>query len=590
MNMDRRPARDISDCLRRRLQQRYLRWLAQQPVENVFLSEGWRSFWRSYRRRANRFFQSRPVVTLMYCLAACGLLLILGVLSAVLIGLICCFLPKVFFSAPDRVSFVDDSQRAAVALTRLTVFQSVALPLLFLWASQCFRNSVRLEIRDFYKKRDASQLIGYRIGFIGFVVCSAAVSVAATLGHDGSAYGAAASLIVTACLSWLAWAVGERMMAIQWRPNVSSISSPVTTVCILTILLCLVPAVAGLCYGPAVLSVSQYLAWLGPLGWVNAQLFGVSHGQTQNLLPLGFFCVVAAYLGYLLDSSTRRWAFRRQLLSIYRTREPRRDPLTSVPTDKQQVARELRQVISEGSWPTWKTLFCPRWLVGHATSLILTDGAMFALQLIFAGLVLFLESLEDGAGQPLREKLVLCALLSSVGGWNVLLLEGFAACLRDQAVLSEFAKRPVSPGVVWEEIQRDGLRFAPTQVLYSTPFVALTAVMAPEYFVRSCIAVAVALLSCFAIRTALAAGACYAALIANLREWLASWLQTLGMFAGVILLMGIVGSAIAMGTEPDSTLGVLAVNLFTQQITTLTALGLTCACWHAIGRTKQTCK
>jgi hypothetical protein len=76
--------------------------------------------------------------------------------------------------------------------------------------------------------------------------------------------------------------------------------------------------------------------------------------------------------------------------------------------------------------------------------------------------------------------------------------------------------------------------------------------------------------------------------IATLRQWLASSLQTLGMLAGVFLLMGTVGGAIAMGTKPDSTLQALAVNLITQQFATITALGIACGCWYAIGRTGQT--
>jgi hypothetical protein len=212
--------------------------------------------------------------------------------------------------------------------------------------------------------------------------------------------------------------------------------------------------------------------------------------------------------------------------------------------------------------------------------------ATFLVQLIFAGLVLFLEAVENNAGlhQTLNEKLRLITLVSSVAGWNVLLMEGFAVCDRYQAGLSEFARRPVSPGQVWKQIQLDGLRFVPTQVLYTIPFVVLTTWLAPEFMIRSGVSVAVALFSCFAIRTALCAGSCFFSATNTLQRWVAFSLHGLGLMAGGFFMLWTVGIAFAMGTEPDSTPAAFAVNVLLQQIATWTALGIACGCWHAVGR------
>ena len=570
----------ISHRLRRRLRQRYLRWLAMQPVGSICLSEGWRTFWRSCRRRANAFFRSRLVINSALCLAACGFLLVFAI-AVIFVACAVRFLPALFFSAPENLSFADPTQRAAVALTRLTVFQSAFLPLLFLWASCCFRNASSLEARSCYKKYSSLSLVGYRIGFFCFLACSVAVAVGATLGHGANCYAAAASLTVMGCVSWLAWTVGKRLMAVRWPPRMSP-AAPAAVACIFLILL--YAAVVGLCYGSGVLSISQYLKWLGPLGWVNGLLHGLSHGQTQNLLPLGTFCAVAAYTGYRLDGSTKSWAFRRRLLSIYRSQGPCPHQTTTT-TGEQQVARDLRQALSGNGWPSWRSILYPRWMKGHVTFLFLLVGALFALQLVLAGLVLFLEAVESeaGPGQILNEKLMMYALLSSVCGWAVLLLEGFAAC-RNQANLLEFSRRPVSPGETWRWVQLDGLRLVPTQVFYAIPFVALAIGLAPEYAMHNCIAVGAALWGCVALRTTLVAGSCYFASIVTLRTWMVASLQTLGVLVGWCLLVGIAGNALVVGTKPDLTPGALAVYLLVQQIATFTALGIACGSWYAVGR------
>ena len=578
---------DVPWRLRRRLRQRYLRWLARQPIENVCLSEGCRTFWRSCRRRTNAFLGSRPVVILTYCLAIGALLFFLGAAVTLVVCAIR-YLPELFFAPPEHQSFAGPAQRAAVALTRLTAFESATVPILFLWASRCFCSPSGLETRSFYEKYPPSRLAGYRIAFLCFLACSAAVAVGATIGHGATGYGVAASLTVTGCWGWLAWVAGKRLMAVRWPSRLSSANESAAAFAVLLLLMMLIvtlPAVR-LLYGPAVLVVSEHLKWLGPFGWVNDLLQGLSLGQTHNLLPLAVCCAVAVCSGYWLDRPTAGWAFRRRLLSVYRNRETSRRATISTPAEP-RVAHDLRQAIAGHDWKSWRFILWPRWVKGRATLLFLPCAVAFLLQLILARFVLLLETLEAESGQALDEKWMLCALVSSVAGWNVLLMEASAALFRDQAGLLGFARRPVSPGQLWKQHQLDGLSFAPTQVLFAVPFVALTAAVAPGYSMNSCLAVVVALLTCVAIRTVLSAGSCYFASIIYLRSWIAAVLTLLGTAGAVaegLLIVGAAGISFATHASAGLTSGERALILLLQQIAALTALGIAWGVWRAVGR------
>jgi hypothetical protein len=273
------------------------------------------------------------------------------------------------------------------------------------------------------------------------------------------------------------------------------------------------------------------------------------------------------------------------LLSNYRTRvSPRR--ATAGTAAEPQLARDLRQSLSGDGW---KSMLCPRWVRSRVTSLLLLGGTVFLLQLGLAGLVLFLESLErqGGPGTTLREKHMLSVLVSCAAGWCVAVMELVAVFFRDRSDLWEFARRPVSPGQLWKQFQLQGTRFIPAQVLLAVPFVALTAAVAPSHTMNSCFAVLVALLACFAVRTALCAGSCYFSSIANLRAWVTFILATVGMGVGFALIGGAAVSGMATCANLDWTPGEKSLALALQQIATLAALGIAWRIWYAVGSRAQ---
>lgn len=517
----------------------------------------------------------------MACVALGGLLFILGAVATAAVRLFP-LLPGLFFAAPENHTFASSAQRAAVAMTRLTVFQSVMLPVFFFWASLCFCNLPRLQDCSLYERSASSRLIVYRIVFLCFLACSAAVSVGATVGHGADAYGVAASLAVTGCLGWFAWAVGKRLMAVRWPPWI--LSPHALAGVFLILYFALVPLFMGVWFGPHVLSVSRYLKWLGPAGWVNELLLDLSIGETRNLWPLGICCIAAVVLGYRLNGPTKTWSYRRRLLSIYRTRESfQRAPSRRKREDR--VALDLRETLSGRGW---RSVLYPQWAEHHLTFLLVSCGSLLLVQLFLVGVVLFLKAVEQeaGMGETLHETRMLCVAMASAAGINVLLMEGFAASYRDQPGLAEFARRPVSPDQVWRQLQLAGVRFALAQILLSIPFVAVTIVVAPAYWMNSCFAVIVALLSCIAIRTALPAGASYYSSVIRLRPWLAIPL-IFGMFAGGFLILGTVVSAFVLCLDPDASVEVVAVRLLLQQVAPLAVFGIAWGIWFAVGHSAK---
>lgn len=578
MNLARFRRETVGNRLGRRVHQRYLRRLARQPVTSLCLSQGWRSFARSYRRRVNAFGRTRLALVLAVCFGLCGVLFVLGVAAAV-VGIVACGPPVLLFAPPEHHPFLSAAERDAVALTRLTALQSIFLPLLFLWAAYCFRNMSRLETPDFYGKPHPARLLGFRLGFGYLLACSTIITLGATIGRGEAVSGVVGTLTVTGCLGWWAWAAAKRLMAAGPPRWLASPGAPVAMIAILGMPLAMV--LIPPCFGSAGLTFSQYLPWLGPFGWVNDRLFGLSSGHLENAWPLGLACLLALSWGYWLNRSASTWAFRRRLLTNYRTRvTPQRASTTA--TGEPRLARDLRQALSGGDWKAW---LYPHWMKGRVSLFLLLYGLVFLVQLLLAWLVLFLASVTRQAapGMVFPEARMLGAVFSSVPGWNVVLLEMCALLLWDPWGLVEFARRPVSPGQVWRQSQWQGVRAIPTQVILAIPFVVVTIVVAPAYFRDSCLAVAVALLACLAIRTTFSAGACYIPAVANLRSWLAGTLGLLGMLAGNVLIFGTLASNAAACLHLEWTLGQRALAVLVPQIVTLTALGIAWGIWHAVG-------
>ena len=474
----------------------------------------------------------------MVALAAIGLVLVCVVVVAVSAVMVM-LLPAVFFSPPEHHQFASQAERAASALTRLTALQLVALPALLLAATYRSRGTTDPLRRKFYRGRDLVPRRGWRVGLAALVICSTAVSVAATLGQPGGLAAAAAAVVAYGCLGWLVLAVARRMTAVRLPGGLCEPSIQVAAVVVPLALLA--PAVSVL-YSPSVLHIAGYLSWLGPPGWINAALQQISLGQFQveKLVQLGFLSAAMGYVGYELRRRTKRWSFRRRLLRMYRAERLSRTGSALRPASRQTLAHEVRTEIAGSSGPARLTVFVPPWLSGHGKPLALLAAAQFVVQLIFSAMALFLWRLEQAAdvaqGDAVPEKLMAFALTSNVAGWSVLIHEGYFLLVRDAAKLIGFSKRPVSPVEIWWDLHRRGLRTVPMQLLLAIPFLAIPIYLGHEYWNRGLASVGLALAACFAIRTAVSAAACYLSATVVLRPLIAAPLQWLGWVACIGLL------------------------------------------------------
>ncbi len=570
-------AKGISRRLRSRLQRRYLRWLVAHPSDSFCRSTRWRNFWRSNRRRFIHFVNLRPVQWFLGAIVVMAAFAVAG-MAVVVIGFIGWLLTMTFFAPPEHHPFISDAQRSAVALTRLSIYQTVAISLAVIFCGIRSHAPKSHERREFFnRRRDVRQLIrSIVIAGLILVVGSAAVlsGVSWRLPHRLLSIGT--SVLVAGNLGWFAVALCRRAMGVR-VPRL-----PAQTVTILTLgsLFMLIMPMMTLLYGPIVFDVSQDLARIGPLGRVNSWLYELGEGQFERLLPLVALCAILAAGGYALHRSASRWAFRRRLLSLTRVIERDYTKRASDVCTPPKIARDLRGVLSGRARWSWRSIVFPRWIQGNRVTLLLIPMTLFLLQAVMIALGLFLERLEaaNDAG-TLPEKLVIFGLASSAAAWSVLSMEVAAAGYREIGKLVTFAARPVSPWDVWLDIQREGMAFVPTQILYSIPFVLTLALFSRDFLVHGSASIGVALLTCIACRTLLVAGICLSSVSANLRFWIRYPLEWILAMGGSLIVFGIGAQAMLVPIE-GSLLSVVVRQLILN-VLALFVLAVAVTAWHA---------
>lgn len=572
-------AAGISRRLKKRLHWRYLRWLAIQPPDTFCRSARWRNSVRSYNRRMNQFVNLKLVRWLGGGLLV-GAAICWAGLAIATFGVVCMALAMIFIAPPEHHPFINDAQRDAVALTRLTVYQTLAIALAVIYCTIRSHTPKELERHEFFNRRDGLRQLSWSIAIAGLILCvgSAVVLSGVSWQLPNRLVSIAASVLVAGSISWFAVALCRRAKGVR-TPR---LSAQATTFVPLGGLIMLVP-LATILYRPVVLEMSVHLAWFGPLGRANAWLYELGNGRFASLLPLGTLCAVLAVGGYCLHRSAGRWSFRRRLLFmaivVERDRAKRQSKVPETPA----IARDLRDALSSRERWSWRSIVCPRWIQGSWATLLTIAIALLLTQALMIGLGLFLARLEAAydAG-TLPEKLLIFGLASSTAAWSVLSLEVVAACYRDTGKLFTFPVRPVSPWDVWVEIQRDGLAFVPTQILYAIPFVVILALFTRDYMVHGLASVGIALLTCIAIRTFLIAGTCVASVSANLRFWIRHLLEFIVMFGGMFILLGLIGQAVVVPIE-GSLLSVVIRQLVLNAFV-LFVLAVAAMAWHAGAR------
>lgn len=577
------PFAPVQSRIWKRLRQRYARWLVQHPAEGCCQSKEWRSFWRACRRRTTAFF-NQPVVRLVsIAVAVCGAVACVAVVLFVS-GAVIVHLPNIFFSPPKRHRFESHEQRALVGLTRLTTFQTVLIPLILLSASFRFRSRLSLEQRKFHRGRDRVPRLGWRIGLAAVLVCSLAVYVGATFDNWRSLWSAAVAALVFGSLGWLVLGIGRWLTATRLPGSLSHPETQAGTIVILSFL-SLMP-VPGVLYGPTVLTISQKLQWLGPMGALNRMLLNVHVGHFPSLAFLGLLCIAAGIAGSNLNRRADGWAFRRRLLLRYRSEEPPHSNIRKIEStiaSAQQIARDVRQSLSITDWDSWSRNFGPRWFASKITWLVLFGGTMLVFQAACYGLGVLLAPLDEirvvGPTKMQSSRVLIWSLAASVPGWSIIFLEWITIFTRDLPEL-DFRRRPVSPIEFWRDLEFSGLMSFPMYLLFAMPFVVIPSIMATEYGRLSFVVLSAGLLSCVAIRTASAALILYIVAMERLGVWFQLLLAPV-MFMATALLC-------AASLWPISLRSPVAIEVVfrcvVMQLATIAAFGLAWGVWFLLSQ------
>ena len=434
------------------------------------------------------------------------------------------------------------------------------------------------ERREFFNRRRGVRQLTQSIVIAGLilVVGSAVVLGGVSWRSPNRLLSMGTSVLVAGNLGWFAIALCRRAMGVR-VPRL-----PAQTVTSLTLgsLFILLTSISTLLYGPIVFDVSEHLAWIGPLGRVNSWLFELGEGRFETLLPLVALCAILAAGGYGLHRSAGRWAFRRRLLSMTHVIERDYTKRASGVRTPPKIACDLRDVLSGRARWSWRSIVFPRWIQGNRVTLLLIPITLFLLQAVMIALGLFLERLEAASDVgTLPEKLLIFGFASSAAAWSVLSMEVAAAGYREVGKLVTFAVRPVSPWDVWLDIQREGMAFVPTQILYSIPFVVILALFSRDFVVHGSASIGIALLTCIALRTFLVAGTCMASVSANLRFWIRYPLELILALGGSIIVLGIVAQALLVPIE-GSLLSVVVRQLILN-VLALFVLAVAATVWHA---------
>jgi hypothetical protein len=528
----------ISKRLKSRLRRRYLRWYSVQPSRSFFRADGWRSFWRSYNRRANAVFAHPAVHWLAMTLVVGVALCLVGVTVAVL-GFLGQLLPMVFFAPVEAHPFESDSQRTMVAFTRLTIYQTAAMSLLLIYSAVCSHAPGELNRRRFFDRRKnvRDSLRGLSIAGLCLFLASTMCVIGVTYRSPYFLLATLVSLLTVGCVCWLVVALARRLIGLRLLRLRADLAVAGVLVAALVLLL----PFSRLCYGISILEVSESLAWLGPMGFVNSLLYSFSIGRPGAIVPLGSLCVTTAVIGCYLYLRSRSWTFHRRLISMVEILEVGRTASENKAQIQPAIERELRRILSRSEWRSWRAIFYPRWIEGNLPIVFVLLGSVFAAQMLLISMGVMLTNVEAMSDVgPQRPSELMFVLAANAAGWSILLFEGMAWCYRDSHCLTTFARRPVSPWDLWRESQWRGIVCAPTQVVYTLPFILLTASFSPKLLWYACYLIGPALLSCIALRTLVVAAVSYGSAIFSHLTWTSIVLQWVGGIVGLAVLSGMI--------------------------------------------------
>lgn len=493
------PARQSMRRVRHRLAYQHARWIATQPIKDRFWFRTCRKTRRVFRwfriyiraifNRAGEWLRKFPLVaSVLYATAwVVGVLLF----AAVLVG--ACWLVLVGPSEmlqinPDRRPLEGSDEIATVALTRLTIVLSIAAPFLWCILPGSDRNVLlrsggyqkRYGVFSFLRKPPSSQAVSvrYLLPAIGIVAALAVVSVCgifARLSHPLVA--AVGGIIFFVAFAWMVHRVGLRMMrkrsAVIWHGSVYEWLAMGLVMAGMFSLILLI--------SPGIVLVSEYLRWLGPVGYALANLQAVAGGNYQALLPVTVLCTLVIAIGKWAEQDVGTWANRRKLVTSRRLlNRAEVKEVVGDPTENgdclEQIQRGLNQTIESRQLLSRDFLVRPFWLRRRHVWYWIIAGCVLLLVIVFGGVKIMIDQYDQTAvighdrGSPITQ---LTRMFWMPFVFVLLSTEVMALFDQGIAVPVRFLERPLSSWQYFWRVHRGGIARLPIQLVLSLPFSVL---------------------------------------------------------------------------------------------------------------------
>lgn len=216
------------------------------------------------------------------------------------------------------------------------------------------------------------------------------------------------ALVTTMCAGWSVWRVGLRLMRHQTVPRGSLTIWQYLSIA--NLLLGLASLFAMLM--PASLRLAEYLSFLGPIGWLTAQIQSIGTGDFTALVPLSAFVFVSGLCGWWVARDAGSWRNRRKLIQSQRglavvSPTEAREPAEPQRFERRDLEFVLVPSMVDRRYRQWRFWLTPAWLrrrwawyIVIAVVMLIFQTVLVPLQLIVARADTPVPVLAHGAEIP----------------------------------------------------------------------------------------------------------------------------------------------------------------------------------------------
>ena len=602
------PAKRSMQRIHHRLAYQHARWITTQPIKDRFWFRACRKIRRAFRwfliyvraifSRAGEWLQKhRAIATVLYVAVGAVAMLVLAAVVIGAIGLVL-VVPSEALQWIDGRPLQGSGEIAAVALTRLTIVVSFAAS--FLWCilpgsdrNVLLRSSShnqRVRWFSFLRKPPKSQAVSIRyvLPIIVIVTTLAVVSIGgifARLSHPFVAV--VCGIVFFIATAWMVHRVGLRMMrkrsAVIWHLSTYEwLANGLAMMGLLSLILLA---------SSEIVSVSEHLRWIGPIGFALANLQAVATGNYLALLPVLAVCMLVVAIGWWAGKDIGTWANRRKLIASRQLlNRAEVKPVADRPEEFAdrlvQIQSGLNQTIESRQLQSREFWMRPFWLRRRHVWYWIIAGCMLILVVVFGGVKIMMDHYDQPVvighdrGSPTNQ---LTRMFWMPFVFVLLCTEAMALFDKAVSVPVRFLERPLSSWRYLWRVHREGIARLPIQLALSLPFSVLLFLGEPvgrngelSTFTGwiGMLVASIALL--LALRSLFASFHIMKSIYPIINRWIAEGLQAgLAILGFATFMMYIVGSGVVAAAEirlATYQLIALGLNLFILLVFTAFAL------------------